>query len=327
MSANLVSIIMPAYNAEKYIAASIRTVIAQTHSDWELIVVDDGSTDNTAAVVREFVSSDRRIKYIFQENGRLGKARNTGIANSSGPLIAFLDSDDLWIETKLEVQTRALAENKADVVFSDAYIFKGYDTGNETKTFQSPVGRFSGPDLLDILISANRIPVLTVLLKRTALDRVGLFEEGKAYHGVEDYDLWLRLAEAGVVFYGLPNVLARYRQHDSAMSSIQSNIYKPMLLIVQKYIDRTRLNEQEKQKRITGLYRDLISVLIDEGKISEAKAFIHELYKWNQKSFVTKLQKLLIRILPQQYNFISRECLYRTEWHLQNSFGRGKHAD
>lgn len=326
MSANLVSIIMPAYNAEKYIAASIRSVIAQTYSEWELIVVDDGSTDSTATVVQEFVSRDSRIKYIFQENGQPGKARNTGIVNSSGPLIAFLDSDDLWIEKKLERQTRALAENNADVVFSDAYIFKGDDTTDETKAFRSPAGRFSGRDILDSLIIANRIPVLTVLLKRTALDRVGLFEEEKAYQGVEDYDLWLRLAQAGVVFYGLPSVLARYRQHDTATSSVQSKIYKPMLLVVKKYIDRTRLDESEKKKRITGLYRELISVLIDEGKISEAKTLIHELAEWNRKSIVTKLQKLLIRILPQQYNFISRECLYRTEWHLQNRFGRGKHA-
>ena len=220
MSANLVSVIMPAYNAEKYIADSIRSVIAQTYSDWELIVVDDGSTDTTAAVVREFVSRDSRIKYIFQENGLPGKARNTGIANSSGPLIAFLDSDDLWIETKLERQTRVLAENNVDVVFSDAFIFKGDDTTEETKTFKSPAGRFLGPDLLDSLIRLNRIAVLTVLLKRTALDRVGLFEEGKAYHGVEDYDLWLRLAEADVVFYGLPNALARYRQHNAATAKV-----------------------------------------------------------------------------------------------------------
>src|SRR5919106_5413407 len=101
MSANLVSVIMPAYNAEKYIAGSIRSVIVQTYSDWELIVVDDGSTDSTATVVQEFVARDPRIKYIFQENGRLGKARNTGIRNSSGPLIAFLDSDDLWVPIKL----------------------------------------------------------------------------------------------------------------------------------------------------------------------------------------------------------------------------------
>jgi len=154
-----------------------------------------------------------------------------------------------------------------------------------------------------------------------------LFEEGKAYHGCEDYDLWLRLARAGFVFYGMSDVLARYRRHEKAMTAIHSNIFKPMLLIVRRYIDQSGLSESERQRRLTGLYRELIAALIDEGKISEAKQFVHELYSWNKHSIVTRVQKLLISIWPRQFNFISRECLYRTEWHLQNSFGRSKPAD
>ena len=282
MSDALVSIIIPAYNAQKYITDSIRSVLAQTYPNWELIVVDDGSTDQTATIVNEFVRQDSRIRYIFQENGRLGKARNTGLMNAGGSLIAFLDSDDLWISTKLEKQTRAMAENNADVVFSKAYVFRDENINDETEILTSSVGKFSGPEFFDALIRQPQIPVLTVLLKKSALDRVGLFEEGKAYHGCEDYDLWLRLARAGVIFYGMSDVLARYRR------------------------------------------REVIGALIDEGKISEAKQFVHELYLWNKNSIVTRLQKILISIWPQQFNFISRECLYRTEWHLQNNFGRGK---
>ena len=324
MPANLVSIIMPAFNAGNYIDESIRSVLAQTFADWELIVVDDGSTDNTATIVQEFVRQDDRIKYLFQENGRLGKARNTGIKNARGSLIAFLDSDDLWIETKLEAQTRALAEQNADVVFSDCYIFQDRNIADETKTFNSFVGRFSGPQIFDLLIQQNRIPVLTVLLAKTVLDHVGLFEEGMAYHGLEDYDLWLRSAKAGSVFYGMETVLARYRRHESAMTSMASRVFQPMLLVVQKHIDDSGLGELEKRRRITALYRELIAALIDEGKIAEAKQLVHELYAWNRKNIVTRLQTLLISLWPRRYNFISRECLYRTEWHLQNSFGRGK---
>jgi GT2 family glycosyltransferase len=163
-----------------------------------------------------------------------------------------------------------------------------------------------------------------VLLKRSVLDRVGLFEEGKAYHGCEDYDLWLRLARAGLVFYGMPDILARYRRHGTAMTAMRSNMFKLTLSIVRRYIDQSGLSELEKQRRLTGLYREVVSSLIDEGKISEAKQFVHELYLWNKNSIVTRLQKILISIWPRQFNFISRECLYRTEWHLQNSFGRGK---
>lgn len=324
MSANLVSVIMPAYNAEKYIAGSIKSVLAQTYSDWELIVVDDGSTDNTAGVVREFVNRDSRIKYIFQQNGRLGKARNTGIGNASGPLIAFLDSDDLWIENKLEMQLRVMAEKDVDVVFSNSYVFRDENPAAETETLQSSTGQLCGPEFFDSLVMGPQIPVLTVLLKRTALDRTDLFEEGREYHGCEDYDLWLKLAKAGCVFYGMPEVLARYRRHGTAMTAIQSNVFKPMLLVVRRHMGDSGLSELEKQKRITGLYRQLIAALIDEGKVSEAKQFVHELYSLNRNSIVTRVQKLLITIWPQQYNFISRECLYRTEWHLQNRFGLRK---
>ncbi|HKP81865.1 MAG TPA: glycosyltransferase family A protein [Pyrinomonadaceae bacterium] len=330
MSDDLVSIIMPAYNAEKYIAASIESVLAQTYAAWELIVVDDGSTDKTAAVVNEFVKRDSRIKYLFQENGRLGKARNTGIRDSAGPLVAFLDSDDLWMPTRLEAQTRAMAENRADVVYSKTYVFSDENINAETETLPSTVGKFSGPDFFDSLVRRPQIPVLTVLLKRSALDSAGLFEEGKAYHGCEDYDLWLRLARAGFVFYGMSDVLARYRRHQTAMTAMPSNMFKPMLLIVRRYIDQSGLSEFEKKRRITGLYRELVAALIDEGKISEAKQFVHELYSWNKNSVVTKLQKLLISIWPRQFNFISRECLYRTEWHLQKvgiALGSGQYRE
>ena len=327
MAGELVSIVMPAYNAGKYIADSIRSVIAQTCPDWELLVVDDGSSDDTGGIVKEFVARDPRIKYFFQENGRLGKARNTGLKNASGELIAFLDSDDLWLEAKLARQIQAMSENDADVVFSDAYVFNDPDTTDETRRFGSFNGRFSGANMLDLLIRQNRIPVLTVLLRRAALDRVGAFEEGKPYHGLEDYDLWLRLAKAGFVFYGMTDALARYRKHSSAMTATPSNLFHPMLLIVQRHINESGLSEREKQQRITGLYRELIAALIDEGKIAEAKQFVEELYSYNQTSLVTRLQKLLINIWPGQYNFISRECLYRTEWHFQNGFSRGKSGD
>jgi len=327
MSNQLVSIIMPAYNAEKYIADSIRSALAQTYSNWELIVVDDGSTDSTSTIVQEFVDREPRIKYIFQENGRLGKARNTGIRNARGSLIAFLDSDDLWVATKLEAQTQAMEETKADVVFSKAWIVTDEDITAETKTMLSTVGLFAGPDFFASLVRQNQLPLLTVLLRKSTLDRVGLFEEAKPYHGCEDYDLWLRLAKAGFVFYGMGDVLARYRRHDRAMNAIASNAFRPLLLVVRRHIDDSNLSESEKRKLLTGLCRALIAALIDEGKISEAKQFLYELYSRNRTSIVTRLQKFLINIWPQQYNFISRECLYRVECHLQNIFVRSKPAE
>lgn len=323
MAADLVSIIMPAYNAGKYIADSIRSVLAQTCSNWELIVVDDGSTDDTASVVQQFASRDSRVKYFFQENGRLGKARNTGIAKASGSLIAFLDSDDLWLESKLELQTQAMSEQNADVVFCNAYVFSDENPLDETRTLPTSTGKLFGPSFFDSLVLRNQIPVLTVLLRTSALDKVGPFEEAKPFHGCEDVDLWMRLAKAGFVFYGMPATLARYRRHANAMTAVSSNALKPMLLTIRKHVEQTGLTAAQKQERVTGLYRELIAALIEEGKLAEAKAFLNEQYSW-QSNLVTRLQKMLISIWPRQYNFISRECLYRTEWHWQHNFGRGR---
>jgi glycosyltransferase involved in cell wall biosynthesis len=101
-----VSVIMPAYNGEKYIAASMRCVLEQTHTNVELIVIDDGSTDRTAEIVKEFQASDERVIYVFQQNGGQGQARNKGIRLSCGEVIAFLDQDDLWVKENWSVRLK-----------------------------------------------------------------------------------------------------------------------------------------------------------------------------------------------------------------------------
>ena len=131
MNNPLVSVIMPAYNAEKYIDEAIDSVISQTFANWELIIVNDGSTDDTQKIVEAYVSSDTRIKLINQENKRLGAARNEGIKNANGEWVAFLDADDLWINTKLEKQLAAAAEQPdAGVIFTGGFTF--YDDDLKT---------------------------------------------------------------------------------------------------------------------------------------------------------------------------------------------------
>src|SRR6476659_7001862 len=118
----LVSVIMPAFNAGKYISDAIQSVIQQTYNNWELIVIDDGSTDTTAAIIKEFIASDDRIKYLYQENGGPGKARNKGLKEAKGIYVAFLDADDLWLPEKLREQLKTMFYHKTDLVYSDAYI-------------------------------------------------------------------------------------------------------------------------------------------------------------------------------------------------------------
>jgi len=313
---------MPAYNAERYIAESIQSVLDQTYGNWELVVVDDGSTDKTAETVQRFAASDNRVKYIFQQNSRLGKARNTGVENSSGSLIAFLDSDDLWLSEKLEQQVQTLLDTRADVVYSDIVIF--FEPGSAPGPAEFPIaaGSIEGSQMFDLLLLENRIPVPSVMLRKEVFEIAGPFEESEPYHGCEDYDLWLKLAAHGALFYGMPAKLVRYRRHSMAMTHKESKVLKPMLRVVRRHIDGGSLNEDEKRFRLRGLYRNLIAALLAEGELAEAREYLKEFADWDKSGVVTSLQKLLIKISPRSFNGISRGCLYRAEWHLARLTGR-----
>jgi glycosyltransferase involved in cell wall biosynthesis len=120
----MISIIIPAYNSEKYITETINSVLTQTYTDWELIIIDDGSTDNTAEIVKQFCEKDDRIKYYYQENSGVSSARNLGIEKAEGNIIAFLDADDVWLEDNLSEKNKVLSDNTdVDWVFSQIIYF------------------------------------------------------------------------------------------------------------------------------------------------------------------------------------------------------------
>lgn len=323
-SVPLVTVVMPAFNASRYIATAIKSVQDQTYPAWELIVVDDGSTDSTAEIVEDLCRLDNRIKLVRQKNGKQGKARNAALALANGSLIAFLDADDLWVNNKLELQVAALQQMNADVVFSNGFSFNEDDVEDETTTFEMPEGRFDGTALFDILILHNRIPILSVLMRRKLIDEVGGFDEREVVQGCEDYDLWLRVAKAEKVFHAMKERLVRYRRHAAASTHLQSNMLKPMLAVVKEHIEHARLPTGTVTRRIRGLYRDLIAALIDEGDLNGASNVMKDLYRWDQSSVITRMQNSLLKLLPRQFNFISRECLYRIEWHINGSLRRIK---
>jgi len=313
---------MPAHNAERYIAESIQSVLDQTYGNWELVVVDDGSTDKTAETVQRFVASENRVKYVFQQNSRQGKARNTGIGKSQGSLIAFLDSDDLWFPEKLERQVQTLIDTKADVVYSDVVIFYEAGAGPGPTEFSIAAGKIEGSQIFDLLLMQNRIPVASVILRKEIFNIAGPFEESEPYQSCEDYDLWLKLAAHGASFYGMTTKLVRYRRHPQAMTHKESNVLKPMLRVVRRHIDGGNLNENEKRSRLRGLYRNLIAALLAESELAEAREYFKEFSDWDKSGVVTYLQKLLMKISPRSFNKISREFLYRVEWHLTRLTGR-----
>lgn len=214
-----VSVIMPAYNASNYIVEAIASVVAQTYSDWELIIVDDGSTDNTAQKAHSWLEQDSRIQYYYQENGKQGKARNLGISKSKGEYIAFLDADDIWMPEKLEIQIQEIKENNVDLVFSDSYVFNNDNVSDRSRKMNTMHQIFKEEEALKLFLEGNRIPMLTVFVKKEKIIFVNGFTEKKEIPAAEDYHLWLKLIMSGCCFYGSDKILASYRVHSESSTS------------------------------------------------------------------------------------------------------------
>jgi glycosyltransferase involved in cell wall biosynthesis len=183
-----VSVVIPAYNGARYLPASIGSVLAQTFTDFELIIVDDGSTDNTRDVVEPYLN-DPRVKYIHQTNRRLPGARNTGIRHSSSALIAFLDCDDAWLPRKLELQCQALQDPGYGACYGAARFLFGDDT-----TRIMPGKEREPADLYRELLFKNVMYGATssIMVRRECFAKIGLFDERLVF--CEDRDMWLRLA-------------------------------------------------------------------------------------------------------------------------------------
>lgn len=217
----VVSIIMPAYNAEMYISESIESVLKQTYHNWELIIIDDGSIDSTGSIIKKYTDIDNRIKYSYQENGKQGKARNFGISISSGIYIAFIDSDDIWSEDKLEMQINEITNYNVDFVFSDVKILNSNEAGNIISgNFNSFKGTLRNKADINKIIKNNLIPILTVFIKKKVLLDVGLFSEHIKIQNAEDYHLWLKILLSGYNAYGSQKIFAIYRIHPFSVTSI-----------------------------------------------------------------------------------------------------------
>lgn len=215
----VVSIIIPAYNAGRWIGATLESAISQTLTDHEIIVVDDGSTDNTAEIVEGFRNRDSRIRYIRIPNAGVGAARNVGITAACGEFIAPLDADDLWDAEKLEKQVRRLREAGEDAAM--AYCWSRFIDEAGGFLMNYPPYDAQG-DVRGLLILRNFIGNASVpIFRSSALRQVGLYltrEQERGSQGCEDWDLCIRLAEKWRVVL-VPEILASYRLIQGCMTS------------------------------------------------------------------------------------------------------------
>lgn len=205
-----VSIITPCYNASQYISYTIDSVLNQTYANWEMIIVDDCSTDNSSDIIKQFISGDTRIKYFKTDNpsGSPVLPRNIGIEKATGRYIAFLDSDDIWLPTKLEEQLKLFKDEKTAVVFSN------YEKMNE-----------AGERNQRIIIAPKETNYHNLLKGNVIGNLTGIYDTekvGKVYcqdirH--EDYVLWLSILKKGYIAKNTNTVTALYRVRENSVSS------------------------------------------------------------------------------------------------------------
>jgi glycosyltransferase involved in cell wall biosynthesis len=243
----LVSIIMPAYNVQGTISTSIQSVLDQHYDQWELVIVNDGSTDNTSAIIEQY-TGDSRVKIINQKNAGISSARNTGIQHAKGDYIAFLDSDDLWSPKKLKTQID-FHINHPEIKISHTY-YSVFDTKSNNKLpfkiFQST--KTKQGLLYPTLCYQNTIGILTVMIKKEVLDHVGLFDT--TLFTFEDQELWIRIAKAHYRFGYIAKNLAYYRLTTTGLSGKVGRYKKAY----KEFIKKLHSNHQVNTKLVWRTY-------------------------------------------------------------------------
>ena len=259
-----ITVVIPAWCSEAFLGEALDSVLAQTRPPGEILVVDDGSPgDETREIC---AARGEAVRYLRKDNGGPASARNLGVAESRAEWIAFLDADDRWQPEKLERQWAALqAEPEALLICTEARLIGGSREGE--------LRRGGGSPALDLgsLLAANPIVTSSVLLQRRAFEEAKGFCEDPALIAVEDYDLWLRIAEQGPLLW-LPAPLVDYRVHASSLSGaerFEKGVARVLDRALERLPDEARFRSAIRRHRAV-LARDLAWELLEKGEVVRA---------------------------------------------------------
>lgn len=241
-----VSVIIPAYNREEFIVEAIDSILNQTYKDFEIIVVDDGSTDNTKQKLEPFKS---KIRLIKQKNSERAVARNNGIKNSSGAYIALLDSDDVWIKDKLEKQVELL-DSKSDVILTYGQCLRINEHGQKIKPAKRQLAGFSG-EVFESLLMRNFISSPTPVIRREYFEKTTGFQT--KYIPYEDWEFWLRFSLLGK-FYFFDKPFAYYRIHkNQSVKLVQAEKIEKITSLLLEDSFKLKENTEQIKKQSLGL--------------------------------------------------------------------------
>lgn len=247
-----VSVVIPAYNQAEFLGCAIRSVLEQRYRDYEILVVDDGSTDTTPEVAQGF---GPKVLCIRQENQGLAGARNTGIRHARGELVALLDSDDEWLPGYLERMVGLAEAHPEAAVYYCAVEYIGPD---DQDLPQKPDAIVMPPEeMYATMLRYNFLVPSTILMRREAVEQAGLFDPD--FRRLQDWELWLRMLRSGARFAGTDERLVRYRLHDSSLSTDPSGGQEAARAMVVKLFGEDEGDPatwpEDKRRAFGGMYR------------------------------------------------------------------------
>ncbi len=239
-----ISVIIPTFNRKKTLERAIQSVMNQSLSPFEILIIDDGSNDGTEQWVKE---NFQNIKYIYQNNHGVSSARNTGIENAHGDWVAFLDSDDEWLPNKLYEQVKAIDSNPEMKFFHTNEIW----IRNGVRVNQMKKHKKYGGYIFEKCLDICRVSPSSVLIQKEVFDNIGIFDE--SLRVCEDYDLWLRItSKYPVVFLDIP-LIYKYGGHADQLSKVNDGIESYRIQSLEKIIKSGFLSDKQKVMAVNAL--------------------------------------------------------------------------
>jgi glycosyltransferase involved in cell wall biosynthesis len=297
-----ISVVVTCYNEEEYVGDSIRSVLDQTRHDLidEIVVVNDGSEDNSEEVIREIQKENPKIEYVYQENEGLPGARNTGLERCTGDFVALQDGDDLWLEHKIERQMEVLRKYPdVGIVYSDLYLF---GTGQRKRVSPNQFKYPQGNVLESFFQEGGPIIPSTVLINRDCFSEVGVFDQ--TLLRAQDTDMWLRIAKQYRIHHVNEPLVARRERADS----LGKDHHEKMEYLM-RVIDKTASNIPRLQPFVDYRKSKVLITrgrkLLEEGERMEAIRFLIKALKIKFTS-VEAQASLLFAILPLPHSALRK---------------------
>jgi glycosyltransferase involved in cell wall biosynthesis len=287
----LITVVIPTFNSALYLSNAIKSIFNQTYTNWELLVIDNHSSDDTDEILAEFSNLQMKV-FKINNNGCIAISRNIGLTHAKGEWLAFLDSDDYWAEDKLQTCSKYFLPS-VDLIYHDLKII---DEGLKLQSIKKIKSRqLKVPVTVDLLLKGNTIATSSVIVRKTAIDSVGGMNDAPELIGTEDYNTWLKISQQTEGFKHVGKVLGFYRLHEANISNMKA--YAPPHAAIAEFVDILSKKEHEKLE-LNFLYTSARLKYLS-GSHSEAKISLDKLIRTKHFRYALKALWMLsvVRIL------------------------------